>query len=266
MIGQYKRGGVGYVLVKLDTVYKFKSGIKGLDGQDLVLGDEEFDRQRNAKTHGEVIQLPIALSKAPLYNIPPGFPAYGPIRFPDSDVDTIATAFYSVPNNKYKFQNDIAPEVEIGDQVFFPWTVTHDKRNLIAKAPDNKSFIFKLSYDLIYAVKRAGKVIPIGGHVLVDPLFETWDSILKPTYYPFKNPDGTWVERPKSEWIQIKTVPRTVDRTGVIKYIGTPLSGEKLRLKVGMKILYKPKLQSLQDIDGEKLFIIPQNQVLCYQE
>lgn len=266
MIGKYQRGGVGVVLCKLDTVYKMKSGIKGLDGQELVLGDPDFNQQQNARTHGEVIQIPIALSKAPLYSYSPRFPAYGATRFPDADVDKIGDVFYSHPHNEYKFQNDIIPEVQVGDRIYFPWTVTHDKRNLIAKSPDNKSFIFRVSYDLVYAVARGEQIIPIGGNVLIDPIWESFESILKPTYYPFKDAHGQPMQRPKSEWIQVKTAPRTIDREGIVRHVGTPLKGEKCALKPGMKVLYKPVLKNVQQIEGSNYFVVPQNQILCYRE
>lgn len=265
MIEKYRRGGINNVLIKMDSVYKMGTGITGLDGKELVLGDPDYDKQRNANTSGTVILTPVALSKKPLYGISPGIPGYGAIRLPDADIEAPSEAIYARPRNRYKAINDIIPEVQVGDKIYVPWTAIHDKRNLVADTPDKKSFIFRVPYELIYCVVREGKVIPIGAHVLVDPLFEEMESILRPTYYQFNGPDGRPAVRPKSEWVQTKVITRHQDRTGVIAHIGLPLKGERCALEVGMKVLYKPKLQNLLDIEGKKYFILRQNQILLYQ-
>lgn len=266
MIGEYKRGGVGFCLVKLGTVYKTMSGKKGINGKELVLGDAEFAKERHAQTYGEVIQIPIALSMSPLYGLSPGFPAYGPINLPEADVQAPSDAIYSKPSNVYRFQKDIAEEVKIGDRIYFQWQSTFDKRNLIAQTPDKSVYIFKINYDQIYCAVRDGKIIPIGSFVLIDPEFETWESIMRPTYYDIKDKDGNPVQKPKDKWIQTKTAPKTVDKLGTIRHIGTPLKGEPNQLKVGMKVLYKPILKNLLEIEKEKYFILRANQILCYQD
>lgn len=266
MIEKYSRGGVGHILVKLDTVYKTATGIKGLNGQELVLGDPDYAKERHANTSGVVIQVPVSYGKHPIGSERVGFPAYGPSRFPnDTDVE-IKDVFYARPRNKVKFRNDISPEIQVGDVVYFQWNAVFDKRNLIAQSKDKKSFIFKVPVDIVYCCVREGKIIPIGGHVLIDPIMESWESIYKPTYFPFiDHKTGKQAVRPKKDWIQIRTAPKQIDRQGIIKHIGTPLKGDRCALEVGMKVLYKPNLKNLLDVEGEKYFIMRQNQILCYQ-
>lgn len=260
---KYTRGGVGSLLVQMSAVYKTGTGIKGLNGQELVLGDEGYAKEKHANTSGVVIQIPVSYGKHPIGSSRSGFPAYGASRLPEADV-VIKDVFYARPNNKIKFRNDIEPEIQVGDKVYCPWTAVFDKRNLIAKGADGKSFIFKVAVDLVYAVVRAGKIIPIGSHVLIDPVFESWESILRPTYYDFKDKFGKPMERPKSEWLQVKTAPKQIDRQGIIKHIGSPLKGETCQLKPSMKVLYKPNLKNLLEIEGEKYFIMRQDQILLY--
>ena len=264
MIEKYKRGGVNDLIIKMDEVYKTGSGVLGLDGKEIVLGDADYNREKNAKTVGTVILTPVSLSKKPLYGLPDGVPGYGPLRLPDADVSP-HSAIYATPKNQYKFINDIIPEVQIGDKVYVAWTAIFDRRNMIAQAPDKKSFIFRVPYEQVYCCVRDGKVIPIGAHVLIDPIFETWESILKPVYYDFKDALGQPVPKPKDQWIQVRTAPKHVEREGVIKHIGTLLKGDTCLLKPGMKVLYKPKLQNLLEIEGQKYFIVRQNQILLFK-
>lgn len=265
MIEKYKRGGVGYILAKFEKTHETGTGIMGLDGKELVIGDTDYQKERRARIFGTVIQIPVALGKKPLYSEKSGVPGYGAIRLPEADIEVIHDAVYARPQNKVKWFHDMLPEVQIGDRVYCAWTQIFDQRNMIAKAPDGKSFIFKISYDCIYCVVREGKIIPIGSHILVDPVFDAWESQLKPTYYPFNGPDGKPAVRPKKEWMQVKVHERHRDREGIIAHIGSPLKGERCALKKGMKILYRPKLQNLLDIEGGKYFILRQNQVMLYR-
>lgn len=264
MIDKYKRGGIGFVIAKLDTVFKTSSGVLGLTGKEIINGDPEYQKERRAQIFGEVMMIPVSLGKKPLYQVPIGIPKYGAIRLPEADIDVIHDAVYARAGNGFKWFSDMAPEVQVGDRVYFSWTNVHDQRNMIAKSPDGKSFIFKIAYDTIYCVVREGKIIPIGGHVLIDPVWESFESILRPTYYDFKDKFGKPIAKPKSEWIQVKSAPKHVDREGVVAHIGTPLKGDTCVLKPGMKVLYKPKLQNLLDVEGNKYFIVRQNQILLY--
>lgn len=264
MTEKYSRGGVGSILVRMEHIHEAGTGILGLDGKELVVGDTRLEKERRARTNATVIQVPISLGRKPIGSTKTGLPAYGPSRLPEADV-SVHDAIYARPQNKITWMSDIAPEVKVGDKIFFPWTQTLDSRNVIAKARDGKSVIVRISYDTVYAVIRERKIIPIGGHILIDPVFETWDHILKPTFYNFNGPDGKPAPRPKSEWIAVKTAPKHIDREGVVKHIGTPLKGQRCALKPGTRVLYKPKLQNMVDIEGEKYFIMRQDQILLYR-
>jgi hypothetical protein len=269
MLEKFKRGGVGHCLIKLDRVYDDATGVKGIGGQELVLGDPDFRKERRARTWGTIVQVPISMGNHPLYQVRNGFPAYGPVRLPEADIDPPSNSIYSTPKNTYKFMSDISQDLVVGDKVYFSWMATYDKKNLVARtAPDqkgNESFIFRVSYDLIYCAIRGKEVIMIGGNVMVDPIMETMDSIFVPTYYPFKDRTGKPMLRPKNEWIQKKVAPEHIDREGIVAHVGDPIKGEFCYIRPGMKVIYKPSLKSMLDIEGKKYFIVPQNQILCYE-
>jgi co-chaperonin GroES (HSP10) len=103
----------------------------------------------------------------------------------------------------------------------------------------------------------------IGSHVLIDPIMESWDEILHPTYYDIKDKFGAKIPRPKSEWLQIKTAPAKKDRQGIIKHIGSPLRGEKCHLAQGDKILFKPNMRNLIKIEDKNYFVMRQDQIVC---
>lgn len=265
MTGQYSRGGVGYLIVRFEKVYETGTGILGLDGKELIIGDTDYNREKRARIFGTVIQVPISLGKKPISSEKAGFPGYGAIRLPDDMDAQISDAIYSRPKNRIRFMSDIVPDVQLDDRIYCSWTQVFDQRNLLAKSANGKVFVFRVSYDTVYCTVRDEKIIPIGGNVLIDPIWDTWETILKPSYYPFNGPDGKPAVRPKSEWIQVKTAPKTVDREGIITHLGEPLKGDRCTLKPGMRVLFKPNLKNLTEIEGSKYFIVPQNKILLYR-
>lgn len=267
MLEKYKKGGTGSVLVVLDAIHNASTGVLGLDGKELV-SDTTFDQQRRAMTCGKVIQLPVAMGSMPIDFRAPGFPGYGPLRTPNTgEPDDAHPALYAIDKiSQAKLMSDIEPEVQIDDVIYFSWMATHNARNMIAKSQSKDGgtkYIFRIPYDQIYCAVRDGKIIMIGSYVLIDPVFESWDEILRATYYPFMGRDGRPKKRPKKEWLQIKVAPEQKDRMGIVAAVGSPLRGDKCYLEAGMKILYKPRLKSMKEIEGKKCFILRQNQIHC---
>jgi len=200
MIG-YKQGGSGYCLIKIQgNLFDTNTGKKGVNGQEIVL-DATFQKERRARIDGEVIQIPFYMGNAPIVQVPIGFPGYGLIRdLGDEEVDESIPELYSPTGGiyDYKLMSDIEPEVQIGDKIYFKWRVTFNHKNLLAQSMEGTpTWIFKVPYDHIYCAVRDGKIIMVGSHVLIDPVMETWDSILRPTYYDIKDKDGNFIPRPK---------------------------------------------------------------------
>lgn len=267
MTEKFSKGGVGFCLVEMKGgMYNEGTGVKGVDGKEIIVGDVGFRREHYVKTKAKVIQLPIGLSHNPITMHSFGFPPYGACRTIDGDMDDPSPAIYSNnPPMEYKLSSDIRQEVCLHDDIYFKWRVVFSKQNLIAQSADKPpSFIFKVPYDHIYCAVRDGNIIMIGSHVLIDPVWEQWEDILVKTYYQnIKNPDGSLMERPKKEWILKKASPDKKDRQGIIAHIGSPLKGWNTDLKQGDRILYKAKLNNLVTIEGKKYFVLRQDQIVC---
>lgn len=264
MLG-FKRGGVGHVLIKTDSVHETKIDVIGENGQRLIT-DVTYLPQQRTRVYGTVIQLPVEMGMGVVSMSSPGMPGYGAIRiYKDHDMDSPSHAFYKIGGTtKYKFMCDIAPEVEEGDLIYFRWPVLNKKENLIAKTRSEPfEFIFKVPYDQIICVVRNGKIIPIGTHVLVDPEMETFKEILVPTYYDTPGADGKPVERPESEWIMKKAFPENKQKQGVVAHVGKPFLGEVAYIKEGMRVILKLNIKNLYTIEGKKYIVIPQDKILA---
>lgn len=267
MLG-YKRGGAGYALIKVHSLSESGTGKTGVDNKEIML-DTSFEPQRRAKTSGTVIQLPLYMGNMPIIQIPDGFPGYGAQRtFADDDMEDPSPALYTTGNVRFRMMADIAQEVQIGDTIHFKWRVLYGRNNMVAEsiskdAATPSTWIFRVPYDHIYCAVRDGSIIPIGSHVLIDPIFETWDEILRPTYYEFKNALGEFIPRPKDQWIQTKVAPAKKDRQGIVAHVGTPLAGEQREIEPGDKVLFRPNLKNLVKIEGKSYFVLRQSQITC---
>lgn len=269
MLISYKKGGAGYVLIKVHSLRDSSTGYKGIDGKEIMV-DTSFEPERKVRTNGEVIQLPFYMGSIPFSQIPIGTPSYGAIRdVTDGDMDDPHPALYSIGGfMEYKLTSDIEPEVQIGDKIYFPWRVLHAAKNMIAEtiskeATKVKTWIYKVPYDNIYCAVRDGKTIMVGSWVFIDPIWETWEEILRPTYYPFKNARGEFEKRPQKEWLQVKVAPSKMDRQGIVAHVGSPLRGERCNLAVGDKVLFRPNLRNLVKIEDKKYFVMRQEHVVC---
>lgn len=263
----YRLGGANNVLIKVHSLVESKTDHRGIAGQAIMV-DTTYEPEKRVKTSGTVVQLPLYLGNLPFSSIPSGYPGYGAIREVDGDMDDPSPDFYTTGKSRFRMMNDIAAEVQVGDTIYFKWRVIHNRNNLVAESIEKdaakpSAWIFRVPYDQIYCSLRDGKIIPIGGHVLIDPIFETWEEILRPTYYPYKNNLGEFIERPKSEWIQTKVAPAKKDQQGVVAHVGTPIRGERREINPGDKVLYRPKLKSLVKIEGKQYFVMRQDQVVC---
>lgn len=264
MLG-FKRGGVGHVLIKTDSIHETRLKARGENGAVLI-SDVTYLPQQRTRVYGTVIQLPIHLGMGIIGMVSPGVPGYGAIRvYKDHDMEQPSHAFYKIGGTtKYKFMSDIRPDVEMNDKIYFKWRALAQKNNLVAKSKgENPEFIFKIPYDQIICVVRDGKIIPIGANVLIDPMIETFDDILEPTYYSNPGPNGERVERPKSEWIQKKAFPENIVRHGIVKHFGKPLRGDLCYLEPEMKVLMKLNLKNMFHIEGKEYIVIRQDKLIA---
>ncbi|MBS1950332.1 MAG: hypothetical protein OJF59_000241 [Cytophagales bacterium] len=69
MVVGFRKGGSGYVLVKItQSLFNNQTNVVGMNGKTLNV-DTTFDKARNARIDGEVIQLPLYLGNAMISQI-----------------------------------------------------------------------------------------------------------------------------------------------------------------------------------------------------
>lgn len=262
MIG-YSKGGSGYCLIKVDNLYRVDEKI---NGQAIVI-DNSFRPEHRVRTWGKIIQLPFIMGNTPIIQKSNGYPGYGAIRMAEGEMSAPAESFYTPGSvNQYKMMSDIVQDLAIDDLIYFKWRVIYSLKNRIAEEvgkDKKKSWIYKVPYDHIFCKVKDDKITMVGSFVLIDPIFETWDEILRPTYTQFKDKHGNWIPKPKSEWLQVKVAPSKLDKTGIVAHVGAPLRGETCELKPGQKVLFRPNLKNLVTIEGRKYFVMLQDHVTC---
>lgn len=264
MLG-FKRGGVGHVLIRTDSIHETVVNLKGSNGQNLVT-DVTYLPQQRTRIYGTVIQLPVSMGNRPIVQINPGSPGYGAIRIQKDEMDSPSPAFYAIGGVlKYKYLSDIEPEVKIDDKIYFKWRAMDSKQNLVAKSTSEPpEYIFKIPYDQIFCIVRDGVIIPVGAHVLIDPEVETFEDVSVPTFYPFiDDKTGKPKIRPKEEWLLKKAFPENMDRHGKVMHIGKPLRGDINVLSVGDRVLYKLKIKNLFTIEDKKYIVLRQDKIIA---
>jgi len=159
----YNRGGSGQVIIEIEERYQEK--------KNGFYIDTTYDPMRHSNRCGKVIQLPITMGMGWVEQIPVGFPGYGPIRNRVlGDESEAHHAIYTIGGVlQYRWTKDIAPEVKIGDKIWFTPRVLADDKNLldIQHLAGRKKYIFRVPYDQIYCAVREYDISDFDGAVLV---------------------------------------------------------------------------------------------------
>jgi co-chaperonin GroES (HSP10) len=265
----YKKAGVGFCLVIVSSTHKMDSGFKGIDGKPMII-DIVFDPISYVENNAICSQIPYEMGNSPINQIPVGSPGYGPIRRPPDLEEACSMDLYAIGGvYRYKYVNDIAQEVEVGDRIYFKPRTLNSKMNQMGmlKGADGKpaKYIYKVPYENIFcAVKKDGRIVPIGGWVLLKPIYEDWQDVYKKTYYPYLDRLGHKIERPQKEWIQLKAAPEVENMRGNVAHIGTPLKGEVCDIKPGMTVLFRRmKKVHMSKIEDVEYIVLGQDQILC---
>lgn len=263
----YRRAGNGYVLVITSSTHKTGTGKFGVNGQEIIV-DVDFDPLTHAINHAEVFQLPFSVGHMPIRNLAVGSPGYGPISRPGSAEDANSMDIYAIGGvYNYRFTSDIHTDVEVGDKVYFKKRTLNSPMNQMGAFKQNgkvQKYLYKVPYENIYCVLRGTEMIMIGGWVLLEPIFEDWDDILRPTYYDYKDAHGQPIERPKRQWIKIKAAPQADNMRARVAYIGKPLKGDPCDIEVGEVVLFKRlKTTDFQVIEGKNYIVLHQHQIMA---
>ncbi len=234
-----------YVIFKTDQMFNDKVSFKGADGKELVI-DPSFDPQKHIRTYGEVVSLPLHLTKRPIMQEHQGTPA-----------PTDGSPF------EYRYLSDVKQELQVGDRIYFHFN-TITMRNCVKEegTHPNRTWYFKVSYDQIICAVRDGNIIPIASYALVLPDYETWDDILHPTYTNLKDAEGKFIPKPKDQWIQIKVKPEYHFLTAHVKYVGSGLANDKVEIEAGQKVWYRRNADWINMIEGVEYFAIRQRHII----
>lgn len=235
-----------YIIFKTDTLFNEKTSFKGVGGREIVMRPD-FNPQMHARIYGEVISVPPILSKMMIMQIHRGLPSYHEY-----------SPYY------YRYISDIAPEIQVGDRIYFHFNTIMNMNNLMREEGegDNRIWYFRVRYDQVICAVRDGKIIMIGGYALIDPDYETWKEILVPTYTNLKDRFGKPIPKPESQWIQKKVEPGYKYLRGYVRHVGTPMKGDKLEIQPGQCIYYRKNADWLVPVEGSKYFAIRQANII----
>jgi co-chaperonin GroES (HSP10) len=261
MINRIPQNAVLVELEKLaDDEYQLASGVK-------IYMDTSFRPEHRQRIYGKCVAIPDALTKDG-----------GMIRYTEGD---------------FKFMDSIVPEVQIGDTVYFNYTVVN-RFNLVEY--EGKSY-YKVDYSSIICVVRD---IPEGFAMDIDRLMDycketnqEFDDVvdqilgkgLKPPIYETLRParrdiipiagnilceeyygkDATHVEvdghkihgEVSSSGLITKLIHKPSQKHGVVKITCTPLKGDdSVEVEVGDIILFPDKFGFKNNIEGTDYLVL----------
>jgi len=233
-----------HVIFKTDVIFNDKATFKGVNGQDIVI-QPGFDPARHVRCYGEVVSIPLHLSKHPVSQELRGSPPYSE-----------SSPF------EYRHICDIEQEVKVSDRVYYHFnTITMKNCVKIEGTHTNRVWYYKVSYDQIICAVRDGQIIPIASYVLCDPDMESWEDIFVPTKSGLKDKHGKDILKPKDQWIQKKVKPEHKFLTAFVRHVGKPLKGDNLEFEVGQKIWYRRNADWMNKIEGRDYFVIRQRHI-----
>lgn len=233
-----------YIIFKTDTLFNEIASMKGINGMDIII-DPDFDPQKHVRTFGEVVSVPLHLSRRPVTQEHRGSPPY-----------------HEESPFEYRYLSDVEQEVKVSDRIYFHFNTICAKNLILVDGKHPKrTWFYKVSYDQVICAVRDGQIIPIGSYVLADPDFESWDDILVKTYSNLKDKDGNFIELPKDKWIQRKVKPDYKFLTAFVRHIGKPFKGDTCEVEVNQKIWYRRNADWINKIEDREYFVIRQRHI-----
>jgi co-chaperonin GroES (HSP10) len=229
-----------------------KSGLKiFVPTVDYFKEDGDTSKPTFIKRHygvvvGEPAQLTEDLKVTP---VNPGFPS--PSRYiPNEDIiimkhrgiDVDSWSSLNLFVHQWKTASDFNQEISSSDKVYFHFN-TVDESNLVQYLNDR---IYKLSYTNAICVVRDGVIIPVAGHVLIEPV---WDDGVEDIG------DG---KRGKVNSIGLVTELHDKPQylKGKVTHVCEPMKGEEIGFGVGDTIVYAPHADWEVEIEGKKFYVM----------
>lgn len=260
------------LFVEIDSEYNDQYVTK--EGTTLFLTTQQFtsdDTVDNSnfkptmirKHYGKVIGLPLRLTDdVKITQVDPGLPAPGRYLSNESvlGLGQYASSWSCLNSFEYQWKTaaDLEMEVEVGDKIYFHHnTVTND--NLVS---DMGPKVYKLGYSNAICVVRnfcdydysgAGMgvmeeivIIPVAGHILVEPLWEEGVEDL-----------GNGQRGKISKFgIVSELYDQPEPLRGRVVATSNPFKGEKRELEVGDNVVYLPHSDYEMEIEGKKYYVM----------
>lgn len=257
-------GGIGMVIVEVEGKFEENLGVKGINGKELV-ADTRFEPIKFIKMCGVVKRVPFAMGERPLYNIPVGFPGYGPQR--GQNPHDAHAALYAIGGVlQWKRTSDIAPEVKVGDTIWFSRYVVNSHANVLDEfeRDGKKILVLKVDYDLIICVDEPEGPKMIGGWCFLDPMQERWEKVLRPTFTNLKDAEGNFIPKPKDQWLVFALNPPMQKFIAKLKHFGTPMKGDEFEFEKDAEVYIRPRKQHMMyKYKGTEYILIHQWEILA---
>lgn len=144
-----------------------------------------------------------------------------------------------------QFENQgIVPDVQVGDKLYFDWSVVHEKTNRVEYEGQD---YWKVDYFQAICAIRNGEICPVGGRVIVTPLVEDKGDVWK----------GTSILLPEYSKSQTSKEMGTLVAKGQSKLTEEPLLAE-----VGDTVIFPDWAINTHNIEGKDYYIIEQEHIL----
>lgn len=238
-----------YYIVLLESKYlseETKSGVIQLN--EAYMNEQVEDHIQHRRQYGLVMTVPNAISNEVVDIVIPGTPEPR-LHVSGAYIDEMKARGYTrtpeyYPSSLDKFDEiflkEIAAKVDVnkGEKIYFDYSATDDE-NFLGNH-NGKYPMYKVKVDQIYCVVRDGVIIPQGGWCFVEPVMETWDEITTPSGI-IKKP------KPEAKYLQ-----------GYLRY-----SAPREDVKPGDHILYQRHADYKMTIEGEELYVMKDEDLLC---
>lgn len=147
---------------------------------------------------------------------------------------------------------NIVPEVQVGDRVYFHYNALSD----INAIPDTDG-LWVLDYEFVFCAVRNGEIIPIGGRVLAEPMFD--EDIVE------IDAGGFTAKAKLTESGLVKELnPGHNLSKARLAYIGAPLAGNlPVCIKPGDVFYYIKNGDFKNRIEGKDYFVMLQDEILA---
>jgi co-chaperonin GroES (HSP10) len=221
------KAGVNQVIVRVKKTRNDEI-ILGLGTSNplILIKDTDFEPEKNAVIHGEVVSIPKKLSAMEVTREYDGFPTR---------------------NVKTLRYNALPIEVEVNDRVYFHFH-SLDDQSLLVK--EDGWLYFTVQYDQIFCSVRNGVIVPIAGYILVDPYFgndvEEVSVPGMPSIRAKISASGIIYDRADK--------PRYLE--GVVRYVSKYIDFVGISVMPGERVFYTTESDFENEIEGRNYYVM----------